>query len=354
MCRNNYLHISRISFLFLAVIATATAMAQNVGRHWTATDGLPTGEVHQIVELPNGQMLVNCEGVFCLSDGKGFQTIPCDYTRAYRLPHFSSGYRQLWQGDSLLWLRDFYRIYLFDARTRSFRYDITKENIDELADFEISTVVLTDRQGGLWEGSMQNGIQYTPPARHQTILIEGDNPTIALARSTLDSQGRIWHCWKDGVVCENGSEWTRYHSGNVTSLPFDRTTFVTELSRDRYLLCDSFCILGYFYPQRMEFVCLNDRLPALNSYRHFVGACPVDAKWVAVYSQNGAILLDTEADTLAPFPCAGEIERFSTKYNCIVRDTKGCLWVGTQNGLFKTHPQPLPWREGSGNRAALR
>ena len=35
-------------------------------RHWTAADGLPTGEIRQIVELPNGQMLVNCEGVFCI------------------------------------------------------------------------------------------------------------------------------------------------------------------------------------------------------------------------------------------------------------------------------------------------
>ena len=28
-------------------------------RHWMVADGLPTGEVQQIVELPNGQMLVN-------------------------------------------------------------------------------------------------------------------------------------------------------------------------------------------------------------------------------------------------------------------------------------------------------
>lgn len=66
-----------------------------------------------------------------------------------------------------------------------------------------------------------------------------------------------------------------------------------------------------------------------------VGACPLDEEWVAVYTQNGAFLLDTKADTLAPFPHAYEIECYSSKYNCMLKDHKGTLWVGTQNGLFK-------------------
>ena len=39
-------------------------IARAFERQWTVADGLPTGEVHQMVELPTGQMLVNCEGVF--------------------------------------------------------------------------------------------------------------------------------------------------------------------------------------------------------------------------------------------------------------------------------------------------
>ena len=111
-----------VTLLCMSVLVSIHA----VDKQWTVADGLPTGEVHQIVELPNGQMLVNCEGVFCLSDGKGFQTVPCNYSLAYRMPHYLSGYGQQWQGDSLLWLHDFYRIYLFDARIRSFRYDVEK------------------------------------------------------------------------------------------------------------------------------------------------------------------------------------------------------------------------------------
>lgn len=322
-------------------------IARAFERQWTVADGLPTGEVHQIVELPNGQMLVNCEGVFCLSNGRGFLTVPCDYGRAYHLPLFSLGYGQQWQGDSLLWLRDFYRVYLFDARTRSFRYDMKKRMSKALLkNFVPSSLTVTDRQGGMWEGTLQNGIRYTSPKRQNAELIRGEHPLIDRARSTIDSQGRIWHCKANGLECEANGTKKHYDKTNVASLPYNRTTFITELSH-RFLLCDSLCVLGYFYPERHAFVSLNNRLPALKRFRHFVGACPIDGKWVAVYTQNGSFLLDTQADTLAAFPGAKEIERYSDKYNCMVRDNKNRLWVGTQNGLFKIEKENFPHHQAT-------
>ena len=100
--------------------------------HWSATDGLPTGEVRQIVELPNGQMLVNCEGVFCLSNGRSFDVVPFDHSRTYPLTPFADNYGQLWQGDTLLWLRDFYRIFLFDAHRRAFLPNVGQHLTDAL------------------------------------------------------------------------------------------------------------------------------------------------------------------------------------------------------------------------------
>ena len=281
--------------LILCLSGLLAAAAQT--RRWTVADGLPTGEVHQIVELPNGQMLVNCESVFCLSNGRGFLPVPCDYSRAYRLPHYGGGYAHQWQGDSLLWLQDFYRIYLFDARTRSFRYD-HEQRLPEglMRGFKPSPLTVTDRQGGLWRATRQDGIVYQPPTRRLAERVDGPHPLIDLARSKAD--------------------------------------FATALPGHRWLLCDSLRLLAYFYPDRNERVSLNDRLPALNQYRHFVGACVIDSQWTAVYSQNGAFMLDTQADTLAPLPAAETIERYSDKYNCMLQDRQKRLWVGTQNGLF--------------------
>jgi len=268
----------------LCLAAWLLAMtAGAVHRHWTVADGLPTGEVQQIVELPNGQLLVNCEGVFCLSNGAGFDVIGCDYRRAYQLTDHAKGYGQLWQGDSLLWLHDFYRLFLFDARCRAFRYDIDSLQaasmvrrftqgellrpvpdstqwrcIDSLGLTRSYSTLAQDRQGGLWIGTRNDGIVYLSPRQPQVQEIEAGHPLIGIARS----------------------------------------------------------------------------------YRRFVGTCPIDGQWTVVYTQNGAFMLDTRADTLAAFAPADDISQYATKYNCMLRDREGRLWIGTQNGLFEATGLP--------------
>lgn len=325
-------------------------------RHWTVDEGLPTGEVQQIVELPNGQMLVNCEGVFCLSDGAGFQVVDCKIGRCYELPHYGNRYGYLWQGDSLLWLRDFYRIYLFDARKQVFRYDLKErikdgrlrqfatsdlgmltltvdqqQKIDSLGLLPIFSTVAKDRQGGLWIGTRNNGIYYLSPREIAMRVLATDDEQITSARSYIDQSGQLWQCKANGLVCGKMC----YHTGNVEGLPYNRTTFITQLSAHRYLLCDSLSTLGYLVlDKKPVFLPLNGKIPALQNYRHMVGACPVDEKTVLVYSQNGAFLLDTRTDTMMPFPPSAEIGRYATKFNCVVKDHEGQLWIGTQNGLF--------------------
>jgi AraC-like DNA-binding protein len=340
------------------MLATLPAGAQ---RHWTAADGLPTGEVRQIIALPNGQMLVNCEGVFCISNGPGFDQVKCDYGRAYRLSHYAGNYGYLWQGDSLLWLRDFYRAYLFDARTRSFRYDIAArlttpelrlfidndptlsqqpENVRRMADslqMQIDCIA-TDHQGGLWIGTRKDGIFYQPSRSTGACTLNVHSRLIDRARSTTDSQGRVWRCKNIGLEVEQQGRITVYDVGRMKGLPYNRTTFIAPLPDGRYLLCDSLSTLGYFLPADLVFVSLSERLPQLSKYRHFVGACPIDKRWTVVYTQNGAFMLDTQADSIAAFPPADAIERYTEKYNCMLKDRNGQLWVGTQNGLFRLTP----------------
>ncbi|MCR5820861.1 MAG: helix-turn-helix domain-containing protein [Bacteroidaceae bacterium] len=313
----------QIAFLWAFFLITIGVCGQ---RHWTVTDGLPTGEIRQIIELPNGQMLVNCEGLFCLSNGQSFDAFTCERNCAYPLPQYSNIYGQMWQGDSLLWLRDLYHIYLFDARRHQFRSDINEHISQSLISKLVSsesdtpvptpaqrliidslrvldlTVATTDRQGGLWIGTLNSGIIYQPPFRQKPDIHTGNDTLIGLARGATGRHGL--------------------------------TTFVLPLPDGRQLRCDSLCKLSYSLPDKSETRSLTDLLPALSAHRFMVGACLLDTRWVAVYTQNGIFCLDTKADTLADFPHVAEIERYSNKYNCMLRDSLGDLWVGTQNGLF--------------------
>lgn len=335
------------------------ALCQGAHRHWTVADGLPTGEVWQIEELPNGQMLVNCEGVFCLSNGSGFDIVNFDYSRTHQMPTYASGYGRLWQGDSLLWLHDFYRLFLFDVRQRTFRYDVEQRlsdatlrrfaegevlrnvpdslqwhRIDSLGYARNYGTMAQDRQGGLWIGTRNNGIIYLSPRQTVACELSGGHPLIGIARSFTDRQGRIWRCRSDGLEVESDGTYTLYNVQNIKGLPYNRTTFISELTNGRYILCDSLSTLGYFYPDERRFVSLNTKLQQLKAYRHFVGACTIDQQWTAIYAQSGIILLDTRADTLAQMPAAQAIGRHATKYNCMLKDRDGRLWIGTQNGLF--------------------
>lgn len=352
------------NFLLLPLLCL-TAHAQPPSRWWTAADGLPTAEVQQMVPLPTGEVLVNCEGVFCLSNGKGFTTLPCNRTECLALPHFSQDYAHLWQGDTLLWLHDYYQAYLFDVCSRTFLYNYKAHTarkevqrflqgktpnerldyawrmlLDSLGVGTRFTTAIRDWQQGIWLGTIGQGILYLPPSR-PIARISQDAALIGRARSTTDSSGQLWHCRRDGLECVTDSTWMFYDQRNTPSLPHNWTTFICQLDPHRYLLCDSLCLLGYFLPEKREYRSLTERLPILQGFRRLVGACPIGKDRVLVYAQNGAFLLDTRRDSALAFPPADSIRRHASKYNCAILDRKGRLWIGTQNGLFLVHPKTM-------------
>lgn len=332
-----------------------TAFSQ-LSKNLTVSDGLPNNEVRQLIELPNGQILVNCEGTFCLYNGQHFMTLPCDKRQAYLLPHFTDGYAHYWEADSLLWLRDFYRIYLFDARSRRFmpissplRKDISSKMIAESTDIGIMadsahvpyssiTATCKDRQGGTWLGTRDNGIFYIPPTRPQAESIPHDPELMRRVRGVTDSKGRLWICNQNGLDCyKDGQIICHYDQGNVSGLIHSAIQFIYELPDGRLLLCNKLNHLGYFSLEQKLFTPLSRVNRAVkDKHRNIVGACSLsESNRVAVYTQNGAFVLDTKADTLSAFMPAEVIDSYSDKYNCMLTDKNGRLWIGTQNGLFK-------------------
>lgn len=166
-------------------------------QHYTVAQGLLNNQVCQLIELPNGQILVGTEGAFNLFDGRQFTSLPCRLDSLYQLPSFGM-HSYLWQGDSLLWLKDFHWLYLYDTRHQRFRYDylqwieepaiqdfmaqkftpqiikqreaisLRRNRIDSIFDMTDSgqlqiTSYLCDRQKGEWFGIGGKGIIYISP-----------------------------------------------------------------------------------------------------------------------------------------------------------------------------------------------
>ena len=363
-------------------------------RHYTASDGLSSGTVWQIVELPNGQLLTAGDGVFQLFNGKNFVPVPCSMSRCMRLPSFGIGYSHRWQGDSLLWLRDFYNVYLFDVRRRAFRYDYRghtgsmKSFVNGKVGQETApgadcvrlikshgitgqpTVACRDRQGGWWIGVQEQGIYYFAPHRYTATTYPTPNgkTVMAVAECTdgivvctedgillfdkshhykylrkeqgalyhnamTDNHGRVWMSSQRGLLCYDHGKMNLYDGKNVKGFLHSQVRFARVVG-NKLLVANLLHYLGYLNPETHLFYPLNGKLPQLENYRTMVDACVLpDKRHVAVLTQNGMTCLDISKNKLSNFVHLPS--GISQKVNCALVDSHKRLWIGTQNGLVQ-------------------
>lgn len=400
--------MKKLVALLLPLLGLLSAWAQVPMRQLTVADGLPNNQVRQIVELPNHQMLVATEGFFCLYDGNCFVPLYCNLDSIRPLPVFG-GEAYLWQGDSLLWFKDHYSLYLFDTRARRFRYDydhfpfspalkrfmqeptdtVSQRRRQRLAKFQTDFSELVrgmplqadylsdyclDYQGGQWFGTRNNGVIYLPPTqsrvrkfsldnsdepRRLTVLGPGrmlvagasgiyefDTHTNQVLRtlsrgwfntleSHRDGQGRVWVCTNQGLFCCQQGMVEPFDSFNVQGFTSPFVRFALPIDERRLLVCNAMHNLGYFYPEERRFEALNPKIPSLDNYRTMIVAAQLtNRNHVGICTQNGFFLLDVAHDKLVSMPIIQQATHFSRKYNCILLDRTGRLWLGTQNGLL--------------------
>lgn len=350
--------------------------------HFTVTDGLPNNQVRQIIEMPNGQMLVANEGAFSLYDGNRFQPIVCIPDSIHNLASFSC-HDYVWATSDILLIKDYYSLYIFDASRMRFRYDyanfINNGKVRQFLRNNVSTHGnrCTDRQGGVWEGTETNGLFYDSPYPQRARVVESvtfsrnnhirhmlpvgedkvlmanaggvylfDTRTNTFA-NTL-AEGKIhctninrsgdhaaWISTEQGLYhYENGSMQLFFH-GNTSGFLHDNMRFACPIDNQRVLVCNILHSLGYFYPQKKQFVLLNNRLPELYNYRTMIDACPMgDGKRMLVATQNGIFLLNTKTNSIEHPHYLKAMSHYSNKFNCLLVDSRKRIWVGSQNGLF--------------------
>lgn len=220
--------MNSILFLFILLLVTVgnpmpvVAARSMPFRHYSVTDGLPNTQVRQLIELPNGQIFVATEGFFSLFDGSAFVEQPCNLDSVYRLPAFG-GHSYLWQGDSLLWLKDFYSLYLYHIREGRFRYDYQKflqsgavqhfihERGDSLVKAKTEAIdsfrprftaivqgtpfekewlqtYLFDRRQGTWMGLQNGGVLYVPPQRPMVCVVNPVKEDVVRQVAAIDAE----------------------------------------------------------------------------------------------------------------------------------------------------------------------
>lgn len=235
-----------------------------------------------------------------------------------------------------------------------------------------------DRQGGLWIGYETQGIAYQYPPREKAQIIPGSQELhicgmIRIADQLLlgTSKGIFHYDTLHGILASipntsiykclavNAESDSTAYVGTqqgMLRLSYDKKSkswktvllgngklkgqrhshfrFAFPIDEDRLLTCNVINALGYIDPIREEFVCLNDHLKELDKYRMPMGAVRLSKKDILIYAQNGIFILDTRKNKIEPFSPISDMMQFSNKFNCAMKDRKGRLWLGTQNGLL--------------------
>ncbi len=85
-------------------------------RFFTISDGLYNNQARRIVEMPDGRILAQVEGMFCLYDGERFHQLPYDRRKIVKMESFfNTDY--YFDRAGRLWVRDLHHLYAFDSRT---------------------------------------------------------------------------------------------------------------------------------------------------------------------------------------------------------------------------------------------
>lgn len=337
----------------LLLCARMQAQLRNYGHD----KGLTTGEVAQVIELPNGQILVNTVGDFKIFDGETFVQLPCRADSLHSLPAFGR-YGHLWQGDSLLWLCDFHYLYLFDARERRFRYDVDARLRDAVARRLLSgqegddptgccaswqdtlrkygvkgdcpvNVVCRDRQQGVWIGTQGQNLFYLPPAgrKARTLPCPGQKAAQVVAHvggsmlivGTDDGLWRLDARTGDAQMLKKEKN-ALYHSAIADRQ--GRIWFSSQGGIDCY---DHGSILHYDSHNTRGFV---------HDHVYFVRQMP-DGRLLVNNDHRVLGLLDVENQCFKPFSKAfSALQRYRVIVDALpLRDGRRILGI-TQNGAF--------------------
>jgi len=267
----------------------------------------------------------------------------------------------MFQGDSLLWLKDFYHLYIYDVRRQSFRYDYTgrigqsevkafiqrkvspqKSQTTAYSDTLIhlsidqSSCKLTsfckDWQGGEWFGLETDGILYR-------------RPTVPLAHTFVPSDNadrlrdiRYVHTMSDGHLLVSGAKgvWLYDILQDIASPVLNNEAECISMHGDHKggVWISAMQGLYYYKDGSLQYLSIGNTTGFKHSHMRF--AIPLaDNRLLVCNILNLLGYLDLET---MHFDCLNdrlpELNKYRVMMDAIPYDNKGTWLVITQNGLF--------------------
>lgn len=326
----------------------------------------------------------NKESLFQIRNGTGgimlsYDAVKRKWTKVLETDYWLNCLSADQQGN--VWLSCKFGLWYFDAGLKTKQFIPTLKLVDGTSiDTEVSTLAV-DRQGGLWIGTLDRGLFYYHADRFKfrnigktlfpknvqndlvvTCFSEGTggetlvgtrkglfrhtvNPEKLIPFSGVlagvqckamqkDRQNRIWLSTSSGLYRLSGKQTKHFPLGNINSL--------FEAADGSLILCTEGNGLGYFNPDegRYKRIVQGTFARQVTSVSQLV---PYGRHSLMGISDRGLFTFNLQTKTLLlaaekENTPSGMFKHSNHHYNCLLTDSRGLVWFGTQDGLNVWNP----------------
>jgi signal transduction histidine kinase/DNA-binding NarL/FixJ family response regulator/ligand-binding sensor domain-containing protein len=339
--------MKRSIILIVAILISALAEVfadAPVYRRLNMTNGLFNNQARMVTAMPDGRILVFTDGMFNIYNGARFEQMECNLSRSFSIRSFVDLNQYAIQSD-LLWVKDYYYLYLINMRSRQFVYDVAQRFAASGIRRPIQRLFF-DQEGAVWLVS-DEGSLYRYDWVHKAQCIWQPIKTMTSGQQKVNvigvCQNSPFHCifFSDGTLRfwnQNSKQWafsdnslkSAARGERVVAIPWDNRTIVFALEEN------------------------NERIIVYDIYTHNWRLIPLQGKEVTSLHRFGNKLYLTNNSGLFIYDKNFKISSAQTKFNLndgttlsdqimdVLVDRQGGTWLCTfSQGMLYTHPRMM-------------
>lgn len=338
------------TFLFLFIFFSFCLHAQEhyVFSPISSINGLSDNRVRTITQLPDGRMVIVTEGLVNIYDGASFRYMHYDEQKAYSLNKYSGFHRAYVDSENRLWLKNQYKLLLFDIRTELFILNVDSVFAKQGVKKHIANLFV-DNDHHLWYVSQDD-----------ELLFQKNNKLSLFFNHVSDLSEP--HDQLYDIVAHDNFLFLFYRSGFV--LCFDINTR-RELYRENPLKHENKQYTGtlmvasykqYLYQARngnnvgllLRFNIITKQWERVLETNYWLNTLTVDGKgncWISSFAGLWTITPNLKDKRLLSPLQLQDGKVFETEISTQYNDNSGGLWVGTVNrGILYYHPDRFKFR----------
>ena len=299
------------------------------------SQGLSDNQIRYILQLSDGRMVFTTNGNVNIYDGKSFSYIHRNTQHIYPLGKYDGHYRIYQSGDSILWIKDYYKLWCLNLKKEEYASNIAQLFIDHGISDPIEDLFV-DNNHRIWLLLGDRLIHYNKNpetvdiSNYQGSLqdLASDNEDIYLFFNTGEVVCYDLKTKKERYKC------AAYHAGE--QILFQRTSMVVKGKNGYYQLRNG-SKGGFFF-----FDPLTRKWKKILETDYTLNTLMLTTDDLAYIScPHGFWIINPQNNEKQYLPTLKTVEGniIDTEISTLFYDKQGGLWLGTLNrGLLYYHP----------------